>query len=390
MSTRSITPRTSCSEPIGISVATTCGPNDVFRESSVRKKSARSRSSMLTNTRRARSSSAARLHRRVEWISTPITALITNTADSHTRRAPSASAMKLESPGVSSRLTLRCCHSNELSASEIDICRAFSSGSASETVVPSVTLPSRFTTPAWNSSASCNDVLPAPRWPTRATLRMRSAALCMADSSRSPTGGRTLLLVSISACADRPRAHAPGGPRRMRRGLLGLVEFAGELGAQAQHGLGVQLRHPRLGHAEHLADLAEGEVLVVVERDDELLTLGQRGDGIRDPLTQLGLVDERLRVGRAGVGQRVEQRDLIAARIRDVPHLVQRDDRRVGDLDELLLEVLDRDLQLGRHLLVGRRALELGLELHVGPLELTGTGAHRAGHPVERPQLIDD
>ena len=48
MSTRSITPRVLCSEPIGISVATTCGPKAALSDSSVRKKSARSRSSMFT------------------------------------------------------------------------------------------------------------------------------------------------------------------------------------------------------------------------------------------------------------------------------------------------------------------------------------------------------
>ena len=104
---------TSCSAPIGISVATTCGPKAALSESSVRKKSARSRSSMFTKISRARSSSAARCHRRVVETSTPITALTTKIADSHTRSAPSASATKLGSPGVSSRLTLRSCHSNE-------------------------------------------------------------------------------------------------------------------------------------------------------------------------------------------------------------------------------------------------------------------------------------
>ena len=138
-----MTPRTSCSLPIGISVATTCGPKAAFSDSSVRKKSARSRSSMFTNTMRAMSSSAARSHRRCVETSTPMTALTTKTADSQTRSAPSASATKLGSPGVSRRLILRSCHSNELSAAEIDICRAFSSASASETVVPSVTVPSR-------------------------------------------------------------------------------------------------------------------------------------------------------------------------------------------------------------------------------------------------------
>ena len=186
MSIRSTSPRNSCSEPIGISVATTWVPNADFSDSSVRKKSARSRSSMFTNTRRARSSSSARCHRRAVLTSTPMTALITNTADSHTRSALSASATKLGSPGVSSRLIFRPCHSNEDSAAEIDICRCCSSSSASETVVPSVTTPSRLVTPASNSSASCREVLPVPRCPTRATFRIWSAGLCKGPTLPNP------------------------------------------------------------------------------------------------------------------------------------------------------------------------------------------------------------
>src|SRR5579884_891208 len=291
MSTRSITPETSCSEPMGISVATTCGPKAALRLSSVRKKSARSRSSMLTKIRRARSSSAARCHRRLAWTSTPMTALITNTADSHTRSAPSASATKLASPGVSIRLTLRSCHSKLDRAAEIDIWRAFSSGSESETVVPSITEPIRLIAPAWNSSASCSEVLPPPRWPTSATLRIRSAGLCMPVSSPSVPEGATI---------------AVGGPPAAS------VQLVGQLGAQAQHGLGVQLGDARLGDPEHLADLAQGQVLVVVEGHHELLALGQRRDGVGDPVAQLRLVHELLRVGGVAVGQGVQQRDLVA------------------------------------------------------------------------------
>ncbi len=112
-----------------------------------------------------------------------MTALITKIADSHTRRAPRASATKLESPGVSIRLTLRSCQSNVATDAVIDICRAFSSGSVSEVVVPSTTEPMRLIAPASNSNASCSEVLPLPRWPTSATLRMRSAGLCMPCSS---------------------------------------------------------------------------------------------------------------------------------------------------------------------------------------------------------------
>src|SRR4051812_22692606 len=87
--------------------------------------------------------------------------------------------MKLGSPGVSTRLTLTSRHSNEASDAEMDMPRAFSSSSASETVVPSATEPSLVVAPASNSSASCNDVFPLPRWPTRATLRILSAACSM-------------------------------------------------------------------------------------------------------------------------------------------------------------------------------------------------------------------
>src|SRR3954447_9010162 len=250
MSTRSIRPRISCSAPIGISVATTCGPNAAFSDSSVRKKSARSRSSMFTYTSRATPSSCARSHRRRVETSTPITPLITKIADSHTRNAPSASAMKLGSPGVSIRLTLTSRHSNEASDAEIDMPRDFSSSSASETVVPSATEPSRVVAPASNSRASCNDVLPLPRWPTRATLRILSAAYDMPGAPLS--------------LGLRARGKLPGSVSEV---------VALEARLQPQHGLGVQLGDARLRDAEDLADLAEREVLVVVERDHQLLSL---------------------------------------------------------------------------------------------------------------------
>ena len=118
---------------------------------------------MFTKIIRARSSSSARAHSRRVVTSTPMTPLTTTTADSQTRIAPSASATKLGSPGVSMRLILRSSHSNELSASEIDILRACSSGSESDTVVPSGTVPRRVVARASNSSASCSEVLPLPR-----------------------------------------------------------------------------------------------------------------------------------------------------------------------------------------------------------------------------------
>ena len=48
------------------------------------------------------------------------------------------------------------------------------------------------------------------------------------------------------------------------------------------------------------------------------------------------------------------------------------------------------DVELARHLLVGRRPVQLVLELAVDALDLAGAGAHRARHPVQRAQLVDD
>src|SRR6185312_2844827 len=113
------------------------------------------------------------------------------------------------------------CHSNELSDALIDICRACSSESASDAVVPSITEPRRLTTPAWNSSASFSEVFPLPRWPTRATFLMRSAA-CMPLLLSSGSGRRTL---STERSVDQARP-------------------------QSQNGLRVQLADPRLGDPE--------------------------------------------------------------------------------------------------------------------------------------------
>src|SRR3954447_20500369 len=232
--------------------------------------------------RRATPSLAARAHSRWVETSTPITALTTKTADSHTRSAPSASATNDGSPGVSIRLTLPPFHSKEASAAEIDIPRACSSSSESDTVVPSATVPRRVVAPASNSRASCSDVFPLPRWPTRATLRILSAA-CGMPSPLPLTEGRRL----------------PSVPQ--------VVSL--QSGLQSQHGLGVQLGDARLRHAEDLADLAEGQVLVVVEGDDELLALGQRGDRVGEAVLELGGVEQLLRVGRVGVVEGVEEGD---------------------------------------------------------------------------------
>ena len=170
--------------------------------------------------------------------STPITPFTTNTAPSQTRSAARASATKLGSPGVSIRLILRSCHRKEVRLEAIDISRDFSSGAESETVVPSATEPSRLIAPASNSRASFSEVLPLPRWPTKATLRILFAASCGMLSPllgcqlrgnlrgrRGPRQGSSCIgatlptSVSVSRRVQRravraPPAAAPGGGGR--------------------------------------------------------------------------------------------------------------------------------------------------------------------------------
>jgi len=69
----------------------------------------------------------------------------------------------------------------------------------------------------------------------------------------------------------------------------------------------VHLGDARLGHSEHLADLAQGEGLVVVERDHELLALGQLRYRLGDPVLQIADVECPRGVRRARVLDRVHQ-----------------------------------------------------------------------------------
>ena len=152
----------------------------------------------------------------------------------------------------------------------------------------------------------------------------------------------------------------------------------------------MQLRDARLGHAEHLADLAQGQLLVVVERDDELLALGQAGDRLAERLPHLGLRERRLRLRPLRVLDRVDQGDLVAARRTTVQSSSSAaiDDREISV--RLALELVLGHAELRRDLLVGRRAVQLLLELGDRALDLARASAHRARHPVERAQLVDD
>jgi hypothetical protein len=112
-----------------------------------------------------------------------------------------------------------------------------------------------------------------------------------------------------------------------------------ELQPQLPDGLRVDLAHAGLGDAEDLADLGQGESLEVVERDHDLLALGQRVDRGGEQPARLLSLEPGGRIG-ATVGERVEQRDLLPAVAADAQDLVE-----LQDLDER--DLVDDLVQLG-------------------------------------------
>src|SRR3954454_3136065 len=189
MCSRSTSPVSSCSVPIGRCTATERSESCVRNCSSAREKSARSRSSMFTDTTRGRPSDSARFQTRLVCTSTPITALATRSVPSTTRKAATVSPAKPASPGVSIRLILRPCHSRWQIEEASDIRRRCSSSSQSEVVVPPSTVPRRLIAPAWKSIASTSDVFPVPRCPVTATLRILPGSVGIAGDSSWKSAG---------------------------------------------------------------------------------------------------------------------------------------------------------------------------------------------------------
>src|SRR5919106_5615528 len=298
---RSTMPLSSCSWPIGICTATQRSDSWLRSCSNAAKKSARSRSSMFTNTTLERPSCSQRSQRRDVCTSTPATPFTTMSAPSTTRSAASVSAWKPGSPGVSMRLIFRSCHSRWQRAADRDICRRCSSSSQSVTVEACSTEPRRFVAPAWKSSASTSDVFPVPRWPMTATLRILPGSSAGMDAESS---GLVWGLIGLRA------GH---GGRQSR--------------LQAQNRFGVELRDAGLRHAQHFADLAQGQLLVVVEGDDQLFALRQARDRVAERLPQLRLRHRLLGLGRLLVGDRVDHRDRVTAGAGARPELIEGGDR---------------------------------------------------------------
>ncbi len=173
---RSAMPLKSFSAPIGSSNGATWFPKEDTSWSSVAWKSARSRSSLFTKIARGRSSWTASSHANSVWTSTPSTAETTTITASAARTAERTSPTKSAVPGASRTLIFASFHSIGDIARDTEIWRRCSSGSWSETVLPSSTVPIRVMAPEANSIASSRVVFPEPPCPTSKTLRMSFAS----------------------------------------------------------------------------------------------------------------------------------------------------------------------------------------------------------------------
>ena len=255
-----------------------------------------------------------------------------------------------------------------------------SSSSQSETVEPWSIAPSRLIAPAWKSSASVSEVFPVPRWPTTATLRILPGSTA---AMRTPPPG------DVGAVAG---SYDGSGPcREARPRGLGARLRAEEARLEAEDRLRVQLRDARLGDAEHLADLAQGQLLVVVERDDELLALGQARDRLAERLAELGLRRARPAGSGPSVSSIVSSSETWSP---PSPETVQSSSSAAIDEREISVRLSSSSSTVIPTLAAissssGARP-SFDSSSRDRALDLARAGAHRARHPVERAQLVDD
>ena len=163
------------------------------------------------------------------------------------------------------------------------------------------------------------------------------------------------------------------------------------LRAQPQHRLGVQLRDARLGHAEDLADLAQRQVLVVVEGDHELLALGQGARSRRRS-------GRAARTGRRAPGGRARRGRAACRAARPGRRWRPTTLHSSSSATIVEFEICSSASWNSSTVISSSAAISSSvgarwkprLELHVDALDLARAGAHRARHPVERAQLVDD
>ncbi len=197
---RSRTPEKPAAAPTGSSSGAIPLPKPTFSSATTRSTSARSLSHPVSTTRRGSPRSSHSLQASSVPTCTPSAAPTTTRARSATCRAASTWPSRSGSPGQS-RSWRRwgssagppgsTCgvHVSVAVAVSSDPPRSFSSGSWSQTVVPSSTRPRRPIAPPVASSASTRVVFPDPVCPTTATVRTLSGGMPTAATSLRSAGG---------------------------------------------------------------------------------------------------------------------------------------------------------------------------------------------------------
>ncbi len=151
----------------------------------------------------------------------------------------------------------------------------------------------------------------------------------------------------------------------------------------------MDLADAALGDTEHLADLAQGEVLDVEQDGDLALAAPKRGERAAEVLLGLRLGGLVQRIGRVVVaGEHVDALD--ARAVVGEHERVQR--RHVGG-DQVALagdEFVGGHIQRVGQLAVGRRAAVDRAELGLHAAHITLPAAQRAGRPVAAAELVDD
>src|SRR5256885_16331345 len=88
-------------------------------------------------------------------------------------------------------------------------------------------------------------------------------------------------------------------------GLVGIL--IPEVVPEKAYGLGVDLADARFGYAQDVADLGQREPLEVIQGDDDLLSFGQRVDGLGQHLPGFVSLQAVGRIAGGQVGQRVQE-----------------------------------------------------------------------------------
>src|SRR5690606_16867932 len=163
---------------------------------------------------------------------------------------------------------------------------------------------------------------------------------------------------------------------------LGFLAPVAQARAQAQHRLAVDLADPRLADRQHRADLAQVELLLVVQRQHQLLAFGQVADGAAERFAERGVLElaRRRRVG----GGRQPRLAVVLLQVR-----IQADQLAARGVLQHAVVLVERDLEPGGDLLRGGGTAGVLLDTAGGGDHVAVLAMDRARHPVATADLVD-